>query len=512
MMKLLEKIPMFVGRAAPRRAVAHLVHALTIAALLAAPLGAAHAAEEGPFHASGMKVGEVTDTSAIVWARLTLRPQRNPSDAPAVEIDYGSARPGGGRRTRKVLGVRFPEGLTVRDIREAVPGVDGDVRVLVRARGTEKWEPTDWASVDPLGDFTRQFTITDLKPATQYDVRIESRGIDGTAGATLDGEFRTAPRGDDPARVLFTAATCFGNDDQDCPEGFKIYEAMADLDPDFFVHAGDIIYYDQLAKNVDLARYHWQRMYSWPSAVAFHRKVASFFIKDDHDTWVNDCWPTMPSRHMLDFTFRQGQLIFLEQVPMGDLTYRTRRYGKDLQVWMVEGRDYRSANTMPDGPDKTIWGPVQKKWLKDTLAASDATFRVLFSPTPMVGPDRDSKLDNHANSGFKHEGDELRNFLAGQKNTIVICGDRHWQYMSIDPKTKLREYCTGPASDEHAGGWQQSDYREDYHRYLRVKGGFLAVTVDRSDDGTPTMTLRHHDVNGAVQHEDQLVADTAPAE
>ena len=172
---------------------------------------------------------------------------------------------------------------------------------------------------------------------------------------------------------------------------------------------------------------------------------------------------------------------------------------------MVEGRDFRTPNKGPDGPEKTIWGAAQKKWFQDSVAASDATFRILISPTPLVGPDRDKKRDNHANAGFQHEGRELRDFLATQKNTLVICGDRHWQYMSIDPKTKLREYGCGPGSDEHAGGWQQDDYRADFHRYLRVAGGFLSVTAERVA-AVPTLTLRFHDVNGAVKYEDRLTA------
>ena len=284
---------------------------------------------------------------------------------------------------------------------------------------------------------------------------------------------------------------------------------MAKLNPDFFVNAGDIIYYDALAKTAELARYHWQRMYSWPDTVDFHRRVASFFIKDDHDTWRNDCWPLMQSPYMHEFTFRQGQAIFLEQVPMGQRTYRTQRFGRDLQIWLVEGRDFRTPNTMPDGPDKTIWGAKQKQWFRDTLAASDATFRILVSPTPLVGPDRANKRDNHANAGFAHEGRELRSFLAGQKNTLVICGDRHWQYMSVDPATKLKEFACGPASDVHAGGWQQSDYRPDAHRFLRVAGGFLSVACERADKG-PTLVVRHHDVDGGVVHEDRLTAE-APA-
>ena len=77
---------------------------------------------------------------------------------------------------------------------------------------------------------------------------------------------------------------------------------------------------------------------------------------------------------------------------------------------------------MPDGPGKTIWGKEQKQWFFDTVKASDATFRILLSPTPIVGPDRKNKNDNHANAGFTHEGNEIRTFIGEQKNMFVICG------------------------------------------------------------------------------------------
>jgi alkaline phosphatase D len=472
--------------------------ALFVGGLAVPPVVAA----EGPFQATGIKIGEVTDTSAIVWTRLTQKEMRNPSDGPMVEVEY---EPGtAGRRDRTFKALHFPHGCSVADLRQAVPGIDGDTRVLWKESSAAEWRQTAWQAVDPLGDFTRQFVLSELKPGTAYQVRVESRSVDGTPGAAMDGKFRTAPPADEARRVVFAASTGFGNDDQDSPDGFRIYRAIAKLDPDFFVHTGDIVYYDALAKNVELARYHWQRTYSWPTNVAFHRQVPTYFIKDDHDTWRDDCWPTMQSPYMGHFTFRQGQKIFLEQVPMGASTYRTIRWGKDLQVWLPEGRDFRSPNPMPDGPQKTIWGARQKKWFKDTVDASDATFRVLVSPTPLVGPDRANKNDNHANKGFTHEGNELRAFLAG-RNMVTVCGDRHWQYMSVDPNSKLREYSTGPGSDPHAGGWKQSDYRPEMHRFLRVAGGFLSVTVERRD-GKPTMTMRFHDVDGAVKFEDVLTA------
>lgn len=486
--------------------ICRMVRHVSCAALLLFVFSEANAAS-GPYQATGFKVGEVSDTSAIVWTRLTLRAERNPPDAPMVQIKYVGGAEDASRRRERVESVEYPGGVTVSDIRNAVPGTFGDVRVLYKPKGSEKWLQTSWQPVDPERDFTRQFPLTNLRPDTRYSIRVETRsGAAAAQGHSLDGGFKTAPVPNEPARVVFTVSTGQAYPDQDRPDGYNIYPEMRKLDPSFFVHTGDIIYYDKLAKTLELARYHWQRTYSLPTNVEFHRQVSSYFIKDDHDTWQNDCWPTMKSDYMYQFTFAQGVAVFLEQVPMGEKTYRTRRWGKDLQIWTVEGRDFRSANNAPDGPDKTIWGAEQKAWFKKTVQDSDATFRVLISPTPLVGPDRDNKHDNHANKDFKHEGDELRRFIASQKNMVVVCGDRHWQYMSIHPETKVREYSCGSATNKHAGGWKQDDFRKDYHRYLNVIGGFLCATVERVE-GKPTLAFRFHDANGIVRFEDRLLAE-----
>ena len=466
---------------------------------------------DGPYQATGIKIGEVTRDSAMIWTRLTRHSERVGSEAPMPEVSYRNSETGeivkkrSGRPDLAPI-VSFPEGSTIETIEGAVPGTSGQVRILYKIDSASDWQATGWEAVDPKRDYTYQFVLTDLKPDSQYQVRIESRErAGGKNGQTIEGEFRTAPLDNQPRRVIFMATTCYAYPDQDVPGGgYKIYPAMLKFDPDFFVHTGDIVYYDKLAKTLPLARWHWARMYSLPTNVEFHRQVASYFIKDDHDTWMNDCWPGRKTRFMGDFTFEQGQKVFLEQVPMGERTWRTFRWGKDLQIWLVEGRDFRSPNTMPDGPDKTIWGKEQKQWFKQTVQESDTTFRFLISPTPLVGPDRKNKHDNHSNVDFAHEGNELRQFISKQKNMYVICGDRHWQYISVDSKTGVREYSCGPASNEHAGGWS-NDQRMPEHQYLNVIGGFLAVIVERQG-GKPTLTFRFYGVDGNVLKEDHLVA------
>jgi alkaline phosphatase D len=461
--------------------------------------------------ATGIKIGEVTDSKAIVWVRLTKNENRVDFGAPMPKISYTLAGTGEPivdmkyRQRDAVPSVEFPDGSSVDTIEGAVPGAKGFVRVHYKPEGDAEFQITAWEKVDPEADFTQQFRLTDLRPGTQYVIEVEYGAKEDKTSNTFAGTFRTAPAPDTIAPVTFTVTTGQRYPDRDSDDGFKIYAQMLKMDPDFFVHTGDILYYDQLAKTPALANWHWQRIYSLKSIVDFHRTVSSYFIKDDHDTLVNDSWPTMETTFMGELTFEKGLEIFREQVPMGDKTYRTVRWGKDLQVWMVEGRDFRSPNTMEDGPAKTIWGADQMAWFRRTVQESDATFRILISPTPVVGPDRPNKSDNHANDAFAYEGNLLREFIASQKNMVVVCGDRHWQYVSVDLTHGVREYSSGPASDKHAGGWK-NDMVFPEHIYLNVIGGFLAVTIERHG-GVPTLIARHHGVDGRILNEDRVVAN-----
>ncbi len=474
---------------------------------LGAALSLAQQGGDRVYQATGFKICEVDQSSAIIWTRLTRDRQRIGKEGPMPIVKYRN--PQTGEAEERVRGkpdrmpiVEFPNGSSVNSIEGAVPGASGEVRVRYKTTGGA-WVPSGWKAVDTDRDFTAHFKLDGLAPDTVYEIEVQSRR-GGPPGVTRRGRFQTAPDPDKPARVVFTATTGTSYLDQDHPRGgFKMYGHMLALDPSFFVHTGDIVYYDRLGKTLPLVRWHWQRMYSLPTNIDFHRQVASYFIKDDHDFFMDDSWPGMDTKFMGEFTWQQGLEVFPEQVGMGEKTYRTIRWGKDLQVWLPEGRDYRSPNTMPDGPDKTIWGKEQMEWFERTVEASDAAFRVLISPTPVVGPDRENKKDNHSNANFQYEGDRVRKFLA-EHNMVVVCGDRHWQYVSVDDRTGLREYSTGPGSDEHAGGFRQ-ELRGPEHRYLNIVGGFLAGTVDR-EDGQPVLTFRHYSVDGEVLNEDHVSA------
>ena len=462
-----------------------------ITALMMVTLAASIATGEETRQASGVKVGEVTPTEAIVWVRLTANAERNKD---------GLVMKGGGDMS-------VPADVNVGALEGACPGAKGRVRVVYGRAGRKLSPPTAWVDVDASTDFSHQFHLTGLQPGTAYGFLIETAGPGGQVRhGKLRGQFETAPPPDKYADVTFTVITGQMYRDMDRPDGFHIYKAMATLKPKFIVPTGDTVYYDSeapRAKTPALARYHWHRMYSLPTLVRFHRNVPGYWEKDDHDTVVNDCWPTMAGGRitkMLPLTFERGRQIFREQVPMGEKTYRTYRWGKDLQIWLVEGRDFRSPNKMKDGPEKTIWGAEQRLWLKETLLASDADWKVLISPTPIVGPDRKSKADNHANAAFAFEGNEFREWVKKNMpgNFFVACGDRHWQYHSVHPESGVHEFSCGPASDQHASGTPGEN--EAYHRFHRVKGGFLSVASSKAGNES-TIAFRFHGVDGKVGYE-----------
>ena len=456
---------------------------LACAAPPAPPTGAVHMA-------NGIKIGEVRQTSAMVWARLTRDVE------PRVD--------GVAFSRRKPDQPQLPDGVALDSMRGAVAGAAGELRVVWWREGRQRQRQrrmTPWHAVDADTDFAHRFTLDELRPGSAYRVVVEGREAAAAAVACrVDGRFGTAPAAAAPAAVSFCVISC-----QDYPRrdagarGHRIYGEMLELAPDFLVHTGDTLYYDKprpYATTVALARFKWNRLYGLTLQREFHRQVSCYFQKDDHDLLKNDCWS---GQRYGELSWQQGLAIYREQLPVAVLPYRQVRWGRDLEIWLVEGREFRSPNRMPDGPDKTIWGEDQMRWLRQTMSASDASWRVLISPTPIVGPDRKNKNDNHSNAGFAHEGAAVRRFLAGLGNVVVICGDRHWQYASRDAATGLREFGCGPSSDAHAGGFRLAD-RSPMHEYLAVRGGFLQVAVLPVGDRA-RLVLRHRGVDGSICNE-----------
>ncbi|WP_268036497.1 alkaline phosphatase D family protein [Algoriphagus sp. PAP.12] len=444
--------------------------------------------EPSVFFTTGFKLMEVTDHSVLVWTRVCKQAEPNPIKHQRKETVFRHP-------------IDFDEFMPVSQMDGGVEAGSGYVQVQIQGGGKE-WT-SDWLEAKAEDDFTVKAVFDDLPSATTFRVilkaksKFESREIQKTGG-----EFTTAPNPDQIVPVLFTTSTCqyfWSFDDE--KRGFQSYDSMGAIKPDFFIQTGDYIYYDKpgpMAKNLEQARHKWHAMDAWPSLKDLFRQTPLYMMKDDHDLLRDDAHPA--SENYGDLTFADGIKLWYQNVPLEKEPYRTIRWGKDLQVWMVEGREFRTPNPKPDGPDKSIWGKEQMDWFKESVEASDASFKILVSATPIVGPDRENKKDNHANSVYHEEGEKLRKYLSQIPNLFVVNGDRHWQYVSKDLETGLMEFCSGPISDYHSQGWDADDYRPE-HQFLRLKGGFLSVKVERIS-GQAQIFFAHRDVKGEVVHEE----------
>lgn len=444
--------------------------------------------------AQGIMVGEVTDTTAIVQVRLTK------SDT-AVDGKY--------------------------------PGVPGKVRFIltnfdIQLKPTQRDIEIDWDRDTDIGvaeeeyDYIARVKFTGLKPNQSYRVRTKLEPKEGDRVNGPTAKFRTLAGAETAADYKFVVVTGmnyakFHGDDRidrkqhlvennielpapydgpDKDQGYPALETIVKRKPDFFVGTGDNVYYDTpdnpRAETVAELRHKWHEQFAQPRYHELFSNVPTYWEIDDHDYRIDD------GDNSGDYepSPETARRMMLEQLPLARhanksvKTYRTHRVCKDLQVWFVENRMYRSPNSMEDGPEKTIWGKEQKEWLKKTLKESDATFKLLISPTPMVGPDDLRKTDNHTNiGGFRHERDEFFAWVKeqelDQQNFYIVCGDRHWQYHALDP-SGIEEFSCGALVDANSrlgrppGDAQSTDPEGEIHQFYTQKepsGGFLQIEV-----------------------------------
>ena len=406
---------------------------------------------------------------------------------------------------------------------------------------------TEMAESNAGNDYMIKEHIAGLEPDTRYYYRSVAELPSGEQVASNTGTFTTFPGKDQAGEISFAIATGFnyehyygmdtarnrrfadeprllGATGRDRELGFEAFDEVRKLGVDFFIANGDVVYYDKpssdpamWARTPDELRAKWHRFITLPRNQKMCLEVPVYFLKDDHDHRYNDCDTVHNDRKP---SSQLGIEIFKEQVPVtdpadqDDKTYRTHRMGKDLQLWFVEGRDYRSPNRSKDTVGKTIWGKEQKEWLMRTLAESDATYKILVSPTPMVGPDDAYKKDNHTNpGGFRTERDEFFSFLEEQgligNGFYIICGDRHWQYHSIHPNG-LEEFSCGAFIDQNsrAGRLPGDPKSTDPNAELTVPyvqiddwgGGFLQVDLVGAGE-QPELFFRFRDIDGNLRYE-----------
>src|SRR5688572_18481185 len=175
--------------------------ALLAGGVMAPPLIGA-GGEAAARQATGTKVGEVTDTSAIVWTRLTAAPTRK-NDGVFFPPRKGKSEP------RPKLTVPASE------VEGACPGAAGRIRVRYGTKeDLSDAQETEWMEVSEATDYTHPFSLAGLKPASAYHYVVETAGPGGAEKhGSLCGRFDTAPETATPSNLRFCVMTCQGYKD-----------------------------------------------------------------------------------------------------------------------------------------------------------------------------------------------------------------------------------------------------------------------------------------------------------
>jgi alkaline phosphatase D len=339
-------------------------------------------------------------------------------------------------------------------------------------------------------DFTARVDLGDLPPGQRIHYRVVFEPPDASRAGSepVAGSFLTAPEQRADVLVAWSGDTAGQGWGINLEwGGMKIYEQIRKLRPDVFIHCGDQIYADvpippeihlvdgTVWKNVTtpekskvaetLAEFRGNFAYNLLDANVrrFNAEVASFVEWDDHE--VHNNW--YPGQILEDdrYTEKDANVLaerarraMFEYSPVrpdpadAARVYRSFRRGPSLEVFMLDERTYRGPNTEnrqdTAGPETAFLGPRQLAWLKEGLARSTATWKLLVSDMPLslvVGDGMKHGVlmqEAWANGGGPPLGRELElydllRFVKQRRirNVVVVTADVHYAAAHhYDPK------------------------------------------------------------------------------
>jgi alkaline phosphatase D len=327
----------------------------------------------------------------------------------------------------------------------------------------------DAVRVDPSVDLTGRLMLTGLRPGTRYLYRVSQ------AAQSAAGEFVTAPGPDDPARVMLLWSGDLGGGGfcRRAGVGYRIFRAMARHRADFFVFAGDTIYSDHrcpgpglvpgadfVATTLDEFRQKHRYNREDPALITLLEATSVYAIWDDHEVRNDFAGPTEPLMPI-------GRQAFLEYWPIAPPAeeptrlYRRFRWGRLLEVFILDTRQYRSANSQPDGPAKTMLGPAQRQWLIDGVASSTATWKIVVTSVSLSVSTGRQHRDSWSSAslwgvpqdgaGFATERDAILGALRqrGVRNLVFLTADVHHSELIRHrpaPAFPFHEFIAGPLS------------------------------------------------------------------
>ncbi len=329
-------------------------------------------------------------------------------------------------------------------------------------------------------DLTAKVELTELQAATRYFYRVVA---DPGGAASLLGQFRTAP----PPDASSGLTLAWGADTSERFQPFRIFDAIRSADPDAFLFLGDTIYADLDcgARDLDDYRRCYRRNRDEPFT-RFVRSVPVWAVWDDHEV-ANNFDRTHPQ-------LAAGRQAFLEYWPVrvspadpGRL-YRSFRWGRLVEVFILDTRQYRSPAYDRDTPAKTMLGEDQRRWLLRGLTRSEAAFKVIATTVPLKFHGADSW------EGYTTERRMILDAVArGVRGVVAVSGDVH--YAAVIRHTEgVLEAIAGPLAAVINTRRRAAEYPETVFSY----NGSFTFGLLRVDPASRQLAVEIYDVDGRL--------------
>jgi phosphodiesterase/alkaline phosphatase D-like protein len=426
---------------------------LVLLALAVLGLAVVSADAATPGFRYGVAAGEVTSTSAILWAR-----------APSA----------------------------------------GQVQAEVATRGRVTLRRTLRAT--SATDLVVQWRVAGLRPGSTYAYRFRQ----GTA-VSERGAFETAPSPAANATVRFAisgdADATPGTNGKPAYNLFGVYGRMASERNDFNVNLGDTIYSDSEVGGAPVARTVVEKWGKYrlglelPPLRRLRASAGLFSHWDDHE-FVNDFSKPEHGEEI----HRAGVKAFRDYSPVTYSArlglYRTVRWGRHLELFFLDERSFRSAkaddvctgdlaptapqavrdafaslapglrNPVPAGclaalndPGRTMLGASQYAAFTRAIRASTATWKVIVNEVPIQ---QYYALPYDRWEGYAAERERLLRFLqANVRNVVFLTTDTHANLVN-----EVR-YRTLGAAPESSGMWEVVTGPVATNTFAKEIDGFL---------------------------------------
>jgi len=425
----------------------------------------------------GIASGDVTDQSAIIWSRINDQPAQ-------MNVEYDTNANFTNPLSKTAQANSTTDFTAHAKLDRLKPDTQYYYRVWFTGSDIDNNNNSETSSdLSAIPDIADQVEIGTFRTAPSANMTSNSSAISFIWGADLGGQnyCRNANEG-----------------------GYSIFKSMLSLNADFFIANGDMIYADgacpaqgpifnnstnnqtitwtnipgdfkSLAdpsvdwNNVTEVRSlfleHWKYNRNDTYFKEFLRNVSMYSQWDDHEI-INDFGSKWPYWNLFSVDregypnlVKEGTNAFLYYSPLDSNSnkdnnytvndsnkriFRSFNWGKDLDLFIIDARSYRSQNHIADAPDsnKTLLGDEQLQWLRQELSNSNATWKVISSDVPISIPTgsnasilgRDGWANGNETSnysyytGFERELTDLFKLIDEQniKNVIFITTDVHF--------------------------------------------------------------------------------------